>query len=234
MARNVTITDLITRAKRVAGMENESSVSDAEWQIYVVQAKAEMDMIVQNTGCDALVTEQSIVSNGSSVLPDLPGEEGLEQIRSVEYRVSSTVRRRLRRIMREERDDFQGATGSEAVGYFVQGHDALTAAGIYLYPTPPTGQTYVVTYEPLDDQTLEDADPSTSIDTLTVHGEKFIRYTAAAEVLAHEESDPNFALMKAAEAKERLEWWAINRMREEGRRIVEPVDEYYLPGDYIR
>lgn len=207
MARAVTIANLITRAKYAADAESNSHVSDAEWQIYIHKAYGKLHAIVADTGNRFFEAEDTITATGASSY-NLPAAYLSTVV--VEFVAdASGARRPLRRLMATERTALLGTTG-EAKFY------ELTGTTIVLWPKPSSGSyRHVYVPQPTDYSTIT---TSTEIDTLNVHGEEFITWTAAKMAIQKAEGNVQLAMSMIAEATEGVQDWAANRAQEGNRR----------------
>jgi hypothetical protein len=215
MALIRTLGVLVTRALRRANKEPDPSVEPFEAKALVSEKYAELHAIVSETGAAYFQTEADIAANGSTgyALP-----EGHFATLGVDFRIDSVDRRRrLHRLAPQERSDLRGLTG-EALYY------ALEGSSILLYPRPPSG-TYKHRYIPQPTDYSFSAD-STQIDVISIYGEKFIVWGAAADLLHKGESNQNRAVAERDAAAAKLLEWAVGRVVEEGQPRHVSEDEF--------
>lgn len=197
MPRNVTIANLITRCKQRADLENDSHVSDAEWQTMLSEMVGEMQGIVSEAGF-AYFKSEATISLSTFALPD----DHLATI-GVAFVFDSAGRRRtLREIAEQERNDWLGQVGEARV--FI-----MNAQTVELYPVPSSG-TYKLIYIPQPTDIGASA-TSTVVDVVTPDGEAFVIEGTAVKALRKSETDAQPFMVARNEAKERLKDWSLSR-----------------------
>lgn len=215
MARSVTIANLITRAKYRADAENASHVSDAEWQVYISEAYAELHAIVAETGNRQFESEDSITATGAASY-NLPA--GYLATLNVEFVADSAgTRRELTQLMPQERHLYAGKTG-EACAY------ELTSTTIVLWPKPSSGSyKHLYIPQPTDYST---GVTSTEVDTLNIFGEKFITWTAAKMALQKAEMSVQLAMVEIEKAKSGVLDWCNRTLLDAPRRVSRDRDSF--------
>jgi hypothetical protein len=130
--------------------------------------------------------------------------------------------RRLRQMQPQERAMWAGRTG-HARRY------ELVDDTIYLYPTPPANDVYILRYvnQPPDLQSYAD---SALVDVVSPYGEQFMIWGTAVRILAKIKSDASVAMSERDAAREKLvEWAAMRAFNDPPRMMVEDEDDYFEP-----
>lgn len=95
---------------------------------------------------------------------------------------------------------------------------------IYLYPTPPAGQTYELLYIPAAPD-LSGYASDACVDCVIAEGEAFVIWGTLVKAKAKSESDVRLAVIERDRLAKLVDEWAKNRlMLEPSRRIVVDVD----------
>lgn len=200
-------------------MENDESISDAEWFALISEVYGELYEIVGGVSLRYWETTHDITANGSDSYdePDDHGKTvGLDRVNSDGTRVS------LLPLMPGERARFAGQTG-DALEY------AIVDDQIFLYPNPPSG-SYQLLYipQPPDISSYSGTD---QIDVVCIYGEQFLLWGVAVKAKAKSESDVRLAMAERDRAGQKLMEWAAERdANEPRRRLVD--DEYETSGGY--
>lgn len=216
MPRRFTVSELVTRAKRRADMENSGLVSDAEWKEYLHTSYGEWYAEVALCGMRYFEKEVTILSGslvddgrGGGTVP-LPDDHlhtvGVDRKEGQRFYA-------LEEMMAQDRNIAGGASGSKARWY------ALTDCDLLLAPKPPSGQEYRHTYipQPAD---LEAAADAYVIDLLTPSSERFVVLDMAVAALAKEQSDVRGAVAERERAREKFITWVLNKAMNQPRRPV--------------
>lgn len=150
-------------------------------------------------------TEATITATGAAsyALPT----DWMETV-NIDFQYTSTTRRPLRLIPAAERSRWAGQTG-DAFRY------ALEAGNIVLYPNPSSG-TYKHLYIPQPTDLSSSAD-STSVDVISVHGEKFIINAVAAMARDNGETDNSDVMRDRDQAMDDVLYYAAVRVLENPR-----------------
>jgi hypothetical protein len=224
MARTFTVAQLTARAKQRADMENDDSISTAEWQSLLSSAYGELYATIVKSGWRYYETEASLTTT-STALP-----AGFLKALSVDYVVNSTTdeRRPLRHLDIQERNLYRGMGAQQSLGWCLEG------ANIVLYPSLVSGQTYKFKYIPQPTD-LTSALTSDSVDVVTPDGENFVVWAAALMAYAKDDDDRRFfAKDERDRAKANVMEDAAERAFLDPHRVhTDDEDGGYLPGDYI-
>lgn len=202
MPRSLTVAQIVDRAQKRANMENSDLLSAAEWKQNLSQVFGELYEEVADSGMRYYETEATISTDGSAsyALPD-----GHLSTIGIDYEENSGRRCELSESMIDERNRYTGSTSSDRAHRY-----ALIGANISLYPTPPSGQSYVHVYVPQPTD-LSEASDATSVDLINPSGEAFVVWGMSALAKAKEESDFRGDLMQKDRAMVRLKDWAMKR-----------------------
>lgn len=227
MPRRFTLGDLVTRCQILCDQE-DAGIASSTWKGWIGSVWAELYQIVASAGLRYWETSYEITTDGSASYAE-PSIH-LATV-GVYWKVNADGQlRELVDLMAQEEHVLAGRTGQHALAY------SLVDDRLYLYPTPPAGQTYVWKYIPQPNQlTTEDND--FVVDVVTPDGEIFVTQGVAALALAREESDSSVARAERDAARVRIMEWAAERnFNSPRRRIV--ADEYedgpywYDPADW--
>lgn len=220
MPRRFTMSDLVVKCQRRADKENDDHIAAAEWKALISEQYGDVYSVVAGTGMQYFQHTSTIATTGASYY-DEPADH-LSTVALDRIVDSAGTRRSLQEIMAQERARFAGRSGSEARVF------ALVDDRIYLYPTPPSGQTYELLYipQPPDLGSYADADV---VDLVTPDGEAFLVWGVAVKALSKGEGDVRLALAERDAARGRLLEWAAERSINEPRRII--VDSGDWPSD---
>ena len=212
MARTLTVSTVVTRCQQRADRENDNHISATEWLALLTEQYGELYALVSAVGLRHFETSATITSTGA-LYYTLPATH-LSTAAISRILSSTTFGRDLREIMAQEQSAASGPTG-EATNY------AIIGERIYLYPTPPTGQTYSHRYiaQPPD---LNDG-VTTTIDALSSDGEAFLIWGTAVKAKAKSDEDVSMFVAEREAARVRLTEWATLRMLNQPRRRI--VDE---------
>lgn len=211
MARNVVLSDLVTRCQRRADKEGDSSIAPTEWKAMISSQYAELVGLIDATGMRENESTSTIAATGAAGYPepsDILSFIGIDFL----YDGTPTGRRRaLREMMVQERNHYAGQTG-EAVGF------SFVGKTIQFFPNPVSG-TYLLLYVPQPPDLSTSAD-STTVDLVVPDGEEFVVWGVAVKALAKSEQDPSVAMREREAARGRVEEWAVLRALNEPRRRV--------------
>lgn len=211
------MSDLVTRCKRRCDKENDLSISDAEWKALISEQYGDLWSTVAETGLRYFETKTTITTDGSTSYAEPTDHYATV---GVDFMINTTtgLRRELDEAMAQERVKWSGLTG-EARAY------SLVDDRLYLYPVPPSGQTYEWLYmqQPTDLANYGDSDV---VDVVTPDGEAFLIWGVAVKAHAKGESDPMLAIQEREQARVRLaEWAALRAFTQPRRRVVKWNDE---------
>ena len=228
MPRLFDLSVLRTRCQRRADMENNGLITDAEWGILMSEMYGELCAEVSKTGMRYFETTYTYTTTGVAYVSEQA--DVLSTIR-IDYLVDGTTtgrRRELIELMAQEQPQWSGRTGSNAVAF------AAVDDRIYLYPTPPTGQSYEVLYIPQPPDLSAQAD-SYDVDLVTPDGESFFTWGVAVKALSKSESDTRLAIAEREAARVRfVEWCTLRAFNQPRRRVMSETDmgSDYDPADW--
>lgn len=214
MPRIFDIVTMVNRCKQRCDQENSSHISDGEWKALLSESYGDLYSVVAGTGLRYFEYNTTITTDGSASY-DEPTD--ILSTISVTRTMTDGTSYELTEAMPQEQPFFGGVTGDAR--YYCQIDDQL-----FLFPTPPSGQTYVWRYigQPPDLSTYDDDD---LIDVVTPDGEAFLIWATAVKALAKSESDVQLAMMEREATRARLEEWAQLKAFTQPRRQI-AVDEY--------
>jgi len=221
MPRRYQLTELVTRCKRRADLENSDHIAAAEWKALVSEGYGELFQTVADAGLQYFEYTSTIATTGAAYY-DEPTDH-LATI-SLERIINAAGSRRIiREIMAQERARWAGRVGSEAIVF------ALVDDRIYLYPTPPSGQTYELLYIPQAPD-LTAYDDTDLVDVVNAEGEAFLIWGVAVKAMSKGESNVQLAIAEREAARQRLHEWAVVRaFNQPRRRVVDDFDVSDVP-----
>jgi hypothetical protein len=228
MPRLIEMGTLTTRSKRRADKEFDEHIPAAEWLALINEVwAADIFGVVAACGLRYFETTSDLTTTGVAYVSE-PSNH-LSTIR-LDYVDSSGRLHELDEVNSEEEGFLTGVTSSGRAHYFT-----LLDSRIYLYPTPPTGQTYRIAYIPQAPDVSGFASDE-CVDVVNADGEACLYWGVAALVKVKAQQDASVYMQKHAEYRDRLEKWAIDRSLTQPRRRP-AADEYsergfFDPGDY--
>jgi hypothetical protein len=215
---------LRTRCQQRANMENDPSISTAEWNALISEIYGELWEEVADSGLRYFERETTLTTTGVAYLSE-PTDQ-LAMVDNLEY-VIDTVSGRCRRLyllQPQERSALAGRTGDPCRFEMVDDR-------FYLYPTPPTGKSITLRYIPQATDLSAYADGDV-VDVVTAAGEAMLIWGVAAIAKHKDDRFVDYAEAQKEKARLRLQQWARNRaFNETPRRIVED-DHGELEGDW--
>lgn len=215
MPRLVTMGKLEARCQRRADLEEDDHISHEEWLEIINESWGELFGIVAGAGLRYFETRETFTTDGSNELAEPVNVRSIVGLWLVE---SSGHKRLLRPLLPQERAQWSGSGTDSARRYeFIDNT-------LYLYPTPPTGQTYELLYIPEAPDVSEYASDD-CVDCVTAEGEAFVIWGAVVKAKSKSESDVRLALAERERLGSVVKDWALNRMMiEPQRRIVTDID----------
>ena len=211
MARNLTVAQLIDRAKKRMDMENSDVLSDAEWQENLSTVYGELYEEVADSGMRYFETEATIVADGSASYA-LPSDH-LSTI-AVDGEVSVGGNRYpLRESMVQERNAYTGSASSGRACEY-----ALVGDTLKLYPAPSSGNYFHTYIQQVAD--LSEVDTGTSVDVFTASGEKFVVFGLVILARTKEQDSIRDDLAQQQQALAKLRKWVVQRSFNTPRRPV--------------
>lgn len=198
MPRRYTMTDLILRAQQRCDKERDKLIGRPEWCRLISEAYGELYTIVFEAGLEYFEYAQNLTTDGTNVLAETP--DHLSTVVLAWLRAGTTDRYvDLRELMAQERSSYSGVTGACAEFF------ALVDDKIYLYPTPPSGQTYQLRYVPQPPELVETyQDADVLVDVVTPDGLSFLLWGVAVLAHAKSETDPQLAINRLEAARDRF------------------------------
>jgi hypothetical protein len=215
------MSDLRTRVLRQADMENED-ISPTEVNTHISMEYGDVYQTVADTGGRYFETSTNFTTAGLSYISE-PADH-LATVDTIERQIDSTTGRlvRLRRIMPQERAMWSGKTGHAKRWELVDDR-------INLYPTPPSGDVYVLRYIPQPPDLDAYADGAT-IDVVTSDGLSMLMWGSVVRLLAKKEADVSLAIREREAARARLtEWAQLRAFNDPNRSIVDEEEWDYGP-----
>lgn len=198
MARSFLLSALVTRVRQLTDTEN-GAPADTEIKQYISTMFAKLHDIHVDSGHMYFKSTQSIAADGTA---DYALPTDFRAALRVDYQNATNDWTALEEIMSPEENAAQKSGYSRSMYYYIAG------GYTYLYPIPPSGQTYrlVYTAQPTDLSASADA---TSVDVISPAGEDFIVWGAAVYLKHKEESDTTVAERNRDRAEENLREAAV-------------------------
>lgn len=191
--------DLTLRCQQRVDMENDGAISPAEWANLISEAYAEIYTITTDCpwGIEYFEVTHQYTTGGTNVLTEQADHYSTVALAYLEDAALGRYRN-LRALTPQERISRSGlnlTAGSRATEY------AMAGQSIYLYPTPPSGQIYELRYVP---QSPDFTTISTGIDVVTPEGLSFLIWNVAVMAQAKIEADPQLAMARLEQSRERF------------------------------
>lgn len=228
MPRSFALSVLITRCKQRADLENSTHITDGEWSTLISEQYGDLFSVVASSGLRYFESRTTLTTTGVATVTVPTAHYATVRLDWLVNGTTTGERRELEELMSPEEPNWAGVGGSNARAF------AVSNDLIYLYPRPPTGQTYELTYVPQPPTFDGATDTSTQIDLVTPDGEAFLIYGVMVKALAKSESDVRLAMAEREAARQRLlEWATLRAFTQPRRRIVSDFDgQPYDPGDW--
>lgn len=207
-----TLTQLRTRAKRLADMEGSSFVADAEWLDLINEGLAELHDIFVTKYEDYFLTSQAITLVAGTHSYALPS--GYYKTRGVDL-VSGGQSYTLRPFEFRERNRAQGQMVVDGADYQYQ----IVGLNMRFVPTPQAAGTVTHWYVPSVTQLASASDEISA--AYPTGSERYVVTYAAAKALIKEQSDPSALMADLVALKAKIEGAAGNRDAGEPRRVVD-------------
>lgn len=198
MPRRLTMATITTRCQQRADMENDPSISMAEWYALISEMYGELYTLVVDAGWEYFEYTQQLTSDGTNILSEVADHFATVQLAYLAD--ASTGRyRALRPLNSQERVMRSGLNAApHATGY------ALVDDRIYLYPTPPSGQVYEMRYVPQPPDLTSYASTDV-VDVVAPDGEALLIWGVTVKALAKSESDVQVAMTERDAARMRFD-----------------------------
>lgn len=224
--RSVLLSDLVTRCKQRADLENDDHISATEWKSLLSEMVGELHELADEAGLRYFESEATITATGAAAYA-LPTDH-LATIRIARVDTSGRHCPPLVEIQIAEADGpLRGMTGEAR--YFT-----LTGQNVTLYPNPASG-SYVHTYVP-QPADLSAASDSTPVDLICAAGEAFVVWGTKVKACDKSETDVAVAMAERDAARARLVTWLQARSFITPRRMVVghdgDRDRPYDPADW--
>jgi hypothetical protein len=202
------------RCQRRADLENDDHIDHEEWLELIDEAYGELFSIVAGTGLRYFERIASLVTVGTHVLDE---PSSVMSTVGLWYVAPTGKKTRLTPIMPHELAAVSGQQGPHATKY------ELVDGFIYLFPTPPAGQTYELRYVPQPPD-LSGYAPEQCVDVVLADGLSFIVWAVAVKAKAKtERDDRRAAFERDAAAAKVLEWATYRAITEAPRKTVTDV-----------
>lgn len=222
MPRPISLSTLVTRCQQRADKVGDDHIS--EWKSLISEIYgADVHSVVAATGGRYFETTAALVTTGAAYVGE-PADH-LSTVR-VDYVDAHGRRHALGEATVQEEADLIGVTSGDRATSYTMIDDRL-----YLFPTPPSGQTYELRYIPQAPDLSAAADGDL-VDVVTPDGEACLLWGVAALARAKASQDVTLHLRKAAEHRDRLMVWAAERSMTEPRRRDPDHARDLPPGDW--
>ncbi len=218
---------LIERCQRRADKENNDHIDGPEWRALISEVwGSDLFQVVADTGLRYFETSADLLTTGVAYVSE---PTNIAKTIGLYYVDSAGRLTELQELMIHEVGPLV-ALGSGTARFF-----ALVDNLIYLYPTPPTGQTYRMLYVPQAPDISGYADDA-CVDVVSADGEACVIWGVAALAKVKASQDASLHLQRQDLHRNRLEAWAADRAITQAR-LRPAADEYaerapYCPGDY--
>lgn len=207
-------------------MENDDSISPAEWDSYISEVFGELYEEVARTGLRYFEYEETFTTTGDGYIAE--PDDQIAMVDCLELVLDSSGRtRRLQPIRAQERAAYAGSTGDPCKFEVVDDR-------LYLYPSPASGTELTLRYIAQSPDLSEYGDGD-SIDVVTAGGEAFLIWGVAAIAKHKDDRFVDFAETQKEKARVRLVDWAASRLANESSRpfVDDEADDFVkLPGDW--
>ncbi len=224
MPRLITMGDLITRCKARADKSSDDHVT--EWRSLISEVyAADVFSVVADTGFRYFETIASLVTTGADYVSEPTNH--LSTVR-LDYIDASTGRRNgeLKPLNVDQEGKRIATSGADRAYEYAAVDDR-----IYLYPPPPTGQTYELLYIPQPPDLNAFADDQ-CVDVVTPDGEACLIWGFAAIAKAKAVQGLEYYELRAERHRKRLMEWAAERSMSQTQQRASEIadDDFYPPG----
>lgn len=222
MPRPIEMGDLLTRCKQRAdkvGDDHIGGSDSAEWHRLISEVYGDLFSVVAETGHRYFEYTATLTTDGTAYVAE-PAD--MDKVVRLDRIVNSSTGERysLVEVMHQEQPVVAGQTGAEARAF------ALVDDRIYLYPTPPTGQTYELLYIPQPPDLSAFASDE-CVDVVNSDGEAFLIWGVAALAKIKAAQDASAYFSRQEFYREKLTASAISRsFAAPRRRVVTDVDTW--------
>lgn len=211
MANTVTVASVITRARRLADMENTQFILDAEAADYIDAAYKRLYNLMVEAHEDWFLKEHTFSTVSGTNEYSVPSD--FYKLLALDVQVGSTYRP-IRRFMLSERNKILYGDNSPS-------HYSLYQSTIRFYPDPTGAQTIRMWYVPVP-ATLTSA---SSFDAIN-GWDDWIAHDVAITMLNKEESDASVLIRKRDQLEARLLQFMQGRDEHRPQRIRNVEEEY--------
>lgn len=224
MPRNITLGTLRARCLQQHDLDVDASFTGANVGIANAMISAQYSQLyacVADSGCRYFETVATYAAPGTQggLLTQI-SDDFLGVVDSIERLLDATVfrTRRLKPLQPQERSRWSGKQGS------ARRYEVVNKA-IYLYPTPPVGEQYMLRYVPQAPDLTTSIDSST-VDMVNQAGEDFMIWGSGVRFLGRVKSDASLAMAERERARKDLEEWArLQAFHSSPRRMVDDDDD---------
>lgn len=219
MPRLIRMGDLLARSKKRADKKTDDHILDPEWRSIMNEVYgADVFSVVAGTGYRYFEKSASLVTTGAAYVSE-PGDH-LSTVR-LDYIEPGGRHLELDLLNVEDEGVRSGMSSGADRAY---GYTAVDDR-IYLYPTPPTGQTYELRYvfQPPDLGTFDD---DMCVDVVTPDGEACLVWGTAAIAQGIAKQGVELALKQHEKHRTRLMEWAAERSMNQGPYQATEVSAY--------
>lgn len=207
MPRRFLMSDLVSRCRKRCDKVGDESLTDTDLKALISEVYGEAYSIVAETGHRYFEYQSTITTTGATSYAEPSDHLGTVVVERV---VNTTTGQTepLREVGAREQAYWNGSTGTARVY-------ALVDDQLYLYPIPPSGETYRILYIPQPPNLASYAD-SDVVDVVNAAGESFLINGVAAIAKGQTEGDVSFALSQKEKARDTLLEWSILRTFQAG------------------
>jgi hypothetical protein len=199
MPYNVTLGELVERARQLGNQPTGNQIEIAEWKAHISSWYGKIHTIAADTGCRYFETRVALNLANLALPSDHKQTIGVDLLDA-----SSRPLRELPQLMVQERNLFRETSGeARAWSFFGQ--------SLELWPLPTTGNyRHLYLPQPTRYATASDA---TVVDTMTTEGYDAIVWGVASIALHRQESQQQRAIGEADAALRLVREWAIERAK---------------------
>lgn len=202
MPRRIAMSTLVTRCQQRADKVGDDHLT--EWNSLISEVyAADVFSVVAGTGLRYFEYVVTLTTTGAAYVSE--PDDHLSTIR-LDYVDSSGRHIEVEPINVDEEGKLAGLPASADRAYYY----TLVDDRIYLYPTPPTGQTYEMLYIPQSPD-LNDYAADDLVDVVTPDGEACLYWGVALLARAKASQDVALHMRKHEQHRTRLQEWAAER-----------------------
>lgn len=219
MPRSFALSVLVTRCQQRSDLENSTHITTAEWNVLISEQYGDLFSVVASSGLRYFESRTTLTTTGAATVSVPTAHYATIRLDWLVNGTTTGERRELEELMSPEEPGWSGRTGSNARAF------AISDALVYLYPTPPSGQAYELTYIPQPTTYDVASTGAELLDLVTPDGEAFLIYGVMVKALAKSETDVRLAMAEREAARARLlEWATLRAFTQPRRRIVSDFD----------